>query len=275
MNLRKTTSLTTLLSFILLLFTSFILYVAPQGKVAYWANWKLLGIGKEPWAALHTNLGILFVVAGIIHTVLNWKAITAYLKKAQKIKIFTGDFNLALAITLFVTLVTFFELPPLHSIQKLNESLKDAAADKYGDPPYGHAEVSTLSTFCKRLGFPLDESIQKLQAANLKAVSAEATLAEIAEANDLPPQAIYNLINATPEGEAKTATPQTPLTGVGRLTLQEVCTAYGLNTEQVIQALKTQGIEAAADKKVKEIADENGTEPSAIHDMIQEMLKTS
>jgi hypothetical protein len=162
MNLRKTTSLTTLLSFILLLFTSFILYVAPQGKVAYWANWKLLGIGKEPWAALHTNLGILFVVAGIIHTILNVKAITAYLKKAQKIKIFTGDFNLALAITLFVTLVTFFELPPLHSIQKLNESLKDAAADKYGDPPYGHAEVSTLSTFCKRLALPLDESIQKL-----------------------------------------------------------------------------------------------------------------
>ena len=59
MTLRKTTSLTTLTSFILLLFTSIILYVTPQGKIAFWANWKMLGIGKEEWGALHTNLGFL------------------------------------------------------------------------------------------------------------------------------------------------------------------------------------------------------------------------
>jgi uncharacterized membrane protein len=72
MKLRKTTSLTTLLSFILLLVTSIIMYVTPQGKIAFWANWEIAGLNKEQWGALHTNLGILFVAAGLVHTVLNW-----------------------------------------------------------------------------------------------------------------------------------------------------------------------------------------------------------
>jgi hypothetical protein len=195
MNLRKTVSLTTLLSFILLLITSVVLYVTPQGKIAFWANWKLWGLGKEQWGALHINLGILFVIAGIIHTVLNGKSIIAYLKKAQKIRVVTADFNVALIITLAVTLLTLFQVPPLSLIQHHNESLKAASAEKYGDPPYGHAEISSLESFCRRTGIDLEEAILKLNAAGLKAVSAEATLAEISDANGIPPQAVYNLVH--------------------------------------------------------------------------------
>ena len=35
MSLRKVTSLTTLLSFILLIITSVVLYITPQGKIAF------------------------------------------------------------------------------------------------------------------------------------------------------------------------------------------------------------------------------------------------
>jgi len=140
MTLRKTTSLTTLLSFILLLVTSIIMYVTPQGKIAFWANWEIAGLCKEQWGALHTNLGILFVAAGLIHTVLNWKPIMTYLKtNAKKLRIFTADFCIALAITLFISVFTLFELPPLSAVQGFNEKLKEAAAEEYGEPPYGHA----------------------------------------------------------------------------------------------------------------------------------------
>jgi hypothetical protein len=40
MKLRKITSLTALLSFVLMLVTSIILYIVPQGRVAYWADWR-------------------------------------------------------------------------------------------------------------------------------------------------------------------------------------------------------------------------------------------
>lgn len=266
MDLRKTVSLTTLLSFIALIITSVILYLAPQGKVAHWAGWEMMGLGKEPWAALHTNLGILFVAAGIIHTVLNRKAIVAYLKKAQKINVFTADFNIALILTLAVTLLTLLELPPVHSIQTLNTKLKDEAAVKYGDPPYGHAEISSLSTFCRRLGLPLDESIQKLKAAGLKAVSADATLADIAAANNIPPQAVYNLINITSGSQAPATGRQG--SGLGRKTLEELCSEYGVETDAVIQKLAEIGIKVDSAQTIKDIADANRMTPADLNGMI-------
>ncbi len=49
MNIRKTTSLTAGLSFIAMVMTSVILYIVPQGRIAYWSDWRLLGLSKEQW----------------------------------------------------------------------------------------------------------------------------------------------------------------------------------------------------------------------------------
>lgn len=195
MSLRKVTSLTTLLSFILLILTSVLVYIKPQGKIANWANWEILGLDKGQWEALHTNLGILFIVAGLIHTILNWNLIMAYLKtKARKVRVFTLDFNISLIITLAITLMTLFELPPIHGIQTFCDSLKDSAAEKYGVPPYGHAEDSTLATFCRRTRTDLATAVKNLETAKLHAISVDATLTELATANHLTPQQIYEII---------------------------------------------------------------------------------
>jgi hypothetical protein len=44
MNIRKITSLTAFISFFVVVLTSVILYIAPQGRVAYWADWKLMAL---------------------------------------------------------------------------------------------------------------------------------------------------------------------------------------------------------------------------------------
>ena len=195
MSLRKITSLTTLLSFILLIITSVILYITPQGKIAHWANWRCWGIGKEEWGALHTNLGLLFLIAGIIHTVLNWNLIVNYLRnRAKKIKVFTPDFNISLVITLVITVMTLLNLPPINAIQTFNHSLKETAAETYGYPPYGHAENSTLKTFCRRTRTDLETALENLTAEKLQSISADATLSEIADANRLSPQQVYDII---------------------------------------------------------------------------------
>lgn len=41
MNLRKVISLTMLLSFALCILTSIVLYVVPEGRISYWAEWRL------------------------------------------------------------------------------------------------------------------------------------------------------------------------------------------------------------------------------------------
>ena len=272
MTLRKTTSLTTLLSFILLLVTSVILYVTPQGKIAIWANWKMLGLGKEEWGALHTNLGILFLVAGLTHTILNWGPIVAYMKnKAKRLKVFTVDFNVALAITLFITLSTLFELPPIAGVQTFNHKLKEAAAEEYGEPPYGHAEASTLKSFCRRTGLDLKDALKTLEKAKFESVSAEATLAEIAAANGMTPQQVYDAIKPAPAKGDEKEMPKKPGMGFGRKSLSSVCQSYGLDLQATLDGLKGLGIESTADMSMKEIAEKNNMEPHTVFESIRQV----
>lgn len=98
MNVQKITSLTLLLSFVLLAVTSVVLYVVPEGRVAYWSDWRWLGLSKTQWGAVHINSGFLFLAAGFVHLWCNWRAVVAYLKnKARKLRIVTPAFTAALA----------------------------------------------------------------------------------------------------------------------------------------------------------------------------------
>jgi hypothetical protein len=272
MTLRKTTSLTTLLSFILLVVTSVILYITPQGKIALWADWKMLGLGKEQWGALHTNLGILFLAAGLIHTLLNWKQITGYLKdKTKRLKLFTADFNIALMLTLLIMVFTLFELPPVNAVQTFNHALKASAAQKYGEPPYGHAESSSLHAFCKRTGLDLKDSIRALEKAGLQAVSAESTLSDMAAANAITPQQIYTTIKPAPVPGSAPALPSKPGMMFGRKTLSSICAAYGLNEHDTVQGLGKLGIEARPEWSMKEIAGKNNMEPYSVFDALRQL----
>ena len=63
MNIRRLTSLTAALAFLMMVLTSVILYIVPHGRVAYWSDWRLWGLSKTDWGNIHTNLGLLFLLA--------------------------------------------------------------------------------------------------------------------------------------------------------------------------------------------------------------------
>ena len=114
MKMKKLTSLVSLLSFIVTFLTSVILYIVPHGRVAYWSNWKLWGLTKEQWAAIHTNVGFLFLAALLFHLYFNWKPMISYLKnKARQFTLFTKEFNVALLITVLTTAGTYCGDSPL------------------------------------------------------------------------------------------------------------------------------------------------------------------
>ena len=111
--MRKATSLTLLISFIPLILTSVILYIAPEGRVAYWADWHLLGLSKTQWSDIHINLGFLFLAAGLIHLWLNWRPILAYLKnKAKELVVFTPAMWVALLLNLVFLVGTLAYILP-------------------------------------------------------------------------------------------------------------------------------------------------------------------
>jgi len=152
MNMRKITSLTALVAFVLLIISSIVLYIVPAGRVAYWANWQLWGLSKESWGAVHINLGVLMLVAMLFHVYYNWGAIVSYLKNQSKeLRIFTPEFIVSTALTLLVVAGTLTGLPPLSSIIELGDKISESANVKYGEPPYGHAEMSAFSDFVRNI----------------------------------------------------------------------------------------------------------------------------
>ena len=180
--MRRITSLTAALTFLLVVLTSIVLYIVPQGRVAYWADWRLWGLSKTDWGNIHINLGFLFLIALGLHIYYNWKPLMAYLKdKARRFKLFTREFNIALAITVLCTIGSYFLIPPFSWVMALNDHFKETASAKYGEPPYGHAELSTLKSFTGKMNLDLASSLVLLEESGYSDASADATLAEIAK----------------------------------------------------------------------------------------------
>lgn len=270
MNIRKIASLTALVSFVLEMLTSVILYIVPQGRVAYWSDWRLWGLSKTQWGSLHVNLGVLFLLAICLHTYYNWNSLVAYLKtRAAKLRIFTTDFSVALILCLVFALGTYWELPPFSTIITIGDQIKETAAQKYGEPPYGHAELSSLAIFSKKVELDLDTSLTRLAAAKIRVTDPAQSIAEIARINNLTPKAVYEaMLPPNQSGQAKKF-PANPPGGFGKKPLSEICQEYQLDTTKVIAGLAARKITAAPAMTIKEIAAANNTSPMDIFEALR------
>jgi hypothetical protein len=275
MKMRKITSLTAGLSFLLMVLTSVVLYIVPQGRVAYWADWRLWGLSKTDWGNIHINLGLLFLIALFLHLYYNWNPITSYLKdKARRMKVFTPDFNVALIVTLTAAFGTYFTVPPFSWVISLSEQIKDQAAVKYGEPPYGPAELSSLKTFAQKTNLDLVKSMQLLARAGYRAETDQITLAMLAKRHGVPPQQLYLTMKAAEKGPAGGGIigqilPDLPPPGTGNLTMVDFCTRYGLNLKLIVRELKKQNIAAAESMTLKNIAAGKGIGPTDLYEIIK------
>lgn len=271
MVLRKTVSLTALLAFSLLLVSSVILYIEPAGRVAYWSGWRLWSLSKEQWGAVHTNLGVLLLVAIVLHTWLNWPAVVSYLRsRSRSLRIFTTEFNLALVLTLLVCIGTLGEIPPFSSIVQLGAALSDQANLRHGEPPYGHAELSPLAVFAERLKLDPTESLDRLRMAGFKVEGPQQTLEQIAVLNGVTPRQLYE----TMDPKAVISDPIMPVNppgGTGNRTLSQLCALYQLDTQAILHGLQGHGIVAQPEQTLKEAARANSLDPHQVYALIYQL----
>jgi hypothetical protein len=274
LKIRKITSLTAALSFVLMLLTSIVLYIVPQGRVAYWADWRLWGLTKTEWGNIHINLGLLFLIALALHIYYNWKPLISYLKdKGRQMRVFTAEFNLALAITVAAVVGTYFLLPPFGWVMSLNDRFKEAGAETYGEPPYGHAELSSLNVFSEKMNLDLEKSMALLSAAGYPVEDGGETLQAVGRKYGIPPRTILEVIRpaslADRSDSAVQPLPDSPPPGTGNLTLADFGARYGLELKRLVGELKRQGIEADGETSLKQIASDNGTSPIDLYETIK------
>jgi hypothetical protein len=273
MKIRRITSLTALLSFSLLVLTAIILYIVPQGRIAYWADWRLWGLTKTQWGNIHIILGLLLLISISLHVYYNWKPILSYLKnKAKQLKVFTPEFNVALVITAVFIVGTHIYLPPFSWIIDWSTSIKDAAAVRYGEPPYGHAELSTLKTFARKVNLDLDKSMENLKKAGIRVTAENQILLEISKINHLSPQQVYLAMRPKEvSNNPNKLLPDSPIPGTGRRTIAGICNEYNLNIPAIMRDLSKENIKASADMSLKKIAEKNNLNTLDVYEILRRL----
>jgi len=265
MNMRKITSLTALVSFALLIMSSVILYIVPSGRVAYWAGYRFWFLSKEDWGNVHINLGFLLLLSIVLHIYYNWTPLLNYMKnRSQQLRIFTFDFNIALLLTLVVFFGTLSGIPPMSGIINLGAVITDKANVIYGEPPYGHAELSSLADFVDKVKLDLDESLVRLKAAGIKIDSSVQTMNEIALKNGMTPQQIYQVLKPEQKGGVNVMAAEAP-GGTGSRTLAQICDQYQLDQDRIVRGLASMEIAAQPSQVMKEIAAANSLDPHAVY----------
>lgn len=275
--MRKITSLTLLIAGFIELWTSVVLYILPAGRVAYWSNYQLMGLSKTQWGDLHITVGTLLLIAAGLHIWYNWKPIVAYLRnKAKQLKVFNVSSGIALIISLYVTVGTLFHLPPMNYVLQLGESMTNRGNEKYGEPPYGHAELSSLDMFCTRMNIDLETAVNLLSEAGIAFSGPKESMAEIAAANGKTPQQIYEIINLTGTGNDGNAPfPESPPPGFGRKTLREICTTYALSLDEVLSELRQTGYTIDPDDSIKTIGADNDSNSMEVFEVIKKVSSQS
>lgn len=272
-NGRAFTSLCSLASFILLCLTGIILYVEPHGRVAYWIKWHFVTLEKDQWGNLHIYSGFLFLIAGGFHIYYNWKLLIKYLSgKIESTFQYKRELILSGIILFWIAVSGIWSLPPLVYVSELGESIKNSwVTSSELEPPFGHAELVSLQTFCKKQQIPLDQAILELRNAGFFVDGPKSTLAEIAESKRTSGMGVYAVIKrleTRPEAmeraekwTAETVEETFASTGLGNKTIGQIVEEMELDTEKVFQRLRAIHIEAKNDDKLKALADKNSITP--------------
>lgn len=216
--LRAMTSVLITCSFLLLLVSGVVLFLAPPGRIANWNGWTVLGMGKHDWGGLHTWFALIFLAAAVLHVYYNWRVLMAYFKHRHTRRVaFRLEWAVALLICVGVFAGTRAGVVPFSSLLKLSGCGGDESEG--GGGRRGHALAATGTT-------------QRCEAS-------AATGTNVVAVSGSP---AYG--GATGFGGG----------GMGRRTLADVCAAEKVDIQQALGRLQARGMNATADQTLRDIA---------------------
>jgi len=204
MNTRGFISFLTFLGFFLLTVTGIIIYIVPQGRIAYWMDWRFLSLTKDDWMNIHILSGVLFILAGAFHIYYNWKPLVHYVVDKARSGGVRLKKELALSVMIGVLIIAsaIFQLPPLKYVIDLNAYIKDSwIKDETFEPPFGHAELVPLNKFLWKMNIDFTEAMNEFDSHGIKIAGQEDTLEDIAIANNTSPRHLYELIKKYEKGK--------------------------------------------------------------------------
>ena len=265
-NFRGFISLYIALSFLVMTFSGVILFLSPAGRVANWSNWRLFGLLKSQWQAIHTIFTFIFVIAILFHLFFNWRPLFAYLKmKIGKTVLPRKEILGASILAVLIFVLTVSGATPFSSVMTFGESLKDSWSSSSTEPPIPHAEEQSIVKFAETIKIPTTKLISQLSSKGIKIENESSTIKEISVQNNIAPNDIYKIVKETSD---KPITVLTEGRGYGRKTIEQLCSELKIATTDGLYRLSVKGINADKDEKLKDVAARNQMTPIDIANTI-------
>lgn len=263
-NFRKIVSLTLLFSFIFVLFTGCILFISPEGRIAYWVNWEIFKLSKTQYSELHKVGVLLFIICSILHIYFNFNVILSYFRNGiKKASIFNPNIIVSLIITIIFILGGLYKFPLLGDFLNISSNMKEYWSEKYESPPFGHAERSGIKSLCEKMDIDFEKAKILLTKKGITIIDDDETLLELAQRAGTIPAEIYKIIEL-----AKIEGSKEVLTGLGKMTLEEVCIKYNIDLNKALETLTSENFIVNHDSKLKELSSQKGLKPIDIYNII-------
>lgn len=198
-------SLLTTFSFVVMSLSGLLLFIVPQGRIADWTDWRMLGLSKSQWGDMHITTSLLFLAAGAWHIALNWRTLLNYFtaRRASALMM-RRELVVSAALALVFVVGAVYKLPPVSYVLDLNDAIKQAwIVDRDHEPPIGHAELLTVPVFARRLQMEPQAVATTLAASGVRYEETE-SLAVIARRHGTTPAHLYQLLRPL-EGGAQPA----------------------------------------------------------------------
>lgn len=271
-NGRSLASLMTAAGFLIMTVSGLVAFVVPHGRIAYWTEWRFLGLTKNNWGDIHVIGCVLFLVAGGFHIYFNWRPLTGYfLDKVQGGLKLTKELAITLVVMLCFVVGAIYRVPPLSYVSDLGDRAKESWVSREYEPPFGRAELLDLRSFCKKQEIPLDKALAEFQARGIAVGDPKDSLAQIAKRNVKSPVDLYMVVkslegNAVPQAGAPALTPEAVEekyagSGIGRKTMAEVTASMRLDKAKISRRLTGLKIDVKENEPLKQAAERNKLAP--------------
>ena len=201
-------SLTLFFAFILLAFSGLALYLRPEGSVARWVDWRLIGLDKSGWEGVHTLFCITFVVTAVIHLFWNGKALARYIriKTARRLHL-RRELPAAFILVCGLLLIAVMKPLPFSKVMEWRATIKHGSRLMQIPLPEADFEKRPLTDVAAYMEISAEMLIVMLKAQGLDVPSPGSSLQDIARRNTMSPQNLYVRILKISQGKQNISDP--------------------------------------------------------------------
>lgn len=185
-----------LFSFIVMVFSGIILYVAPEGSLSRWIGWDVLNLTKKQWEHQHTIFSYVFILFSVFHIFkINWSLLLTYLSPEKISFLYLKEILIALIIIIFVFTGTLTNLQPFRYVISLGNDISDSFAKDVIMPNIADAEKLSLDNFAlKVFDIPYEDLEKILIEMKFVNMSNDIKVIDFCNYNNIDPQDLFIII---------------------------------------------------------------------------------